>query len=74
MKTNVDKKMRAAFTAKEKIILQGQSSKLAAKHNCTQTYVNLIIRGEREISTDLSKKIYQDLKSLIELLSPQSEE
>lgn len=66
--------MKAEFTTEEKNILQGQSSKLAKKHNCSQVYVNLIIRGQREIKSKLSKSIYEDMKSLIELLSPDSPE
>lgn len=66
--------MKAEFTTEEKNILQGQSGKLAKKHGCSQVYVNLIIRGQREIKSKLSKSIYEDMKSLIELLSPDSPE
>lgn len=62
--------MKADFTDKEKNVLQGQSGKLASKHNCSQTYVNMIIRGDREIKSELGKNIYNDLLALIDLLSP----
>lgn len=63
--------MRAAFNESEKILLRGQSAKLAAKHSCSQKYVKLIIDGEREVKSKLSRKILDDLLKLIELLSPQ---
>jgi hypothetical protein len=66
--------MRASFTPEQKKLLQGQSGKLANKHNCSQTYVNLIIRGEREVNSELAKKVLQDLESLIILLTPDSPE
>lgn len=66
--------MKAEFNKGEKEILQGQSGKLAKKHNCSQVYVNLIIRGQREIKSQLSKSLYADMQSLIELLSPDSPE
>lgn len=66
--------MRASFTASEKKLLQGQANKLAFKHNCTKTYVNYIISGEREVNSELSKRLHQDMKSLIELLTPDNPE
>ena len=68
MITNVDKKMRASFNAAEKKLLQGQSNKLAQKHGCSRVYVRFIIQGERDINTELAKKIYEDLLKLIDLL------
>lgn len=62
--------MRADFTPSKKVLLQGQASKLAKKHKCSAVYVNLIIKGEREIKTQLSKSIYKDLQNLVDLLSP----
>ena len=66
--------MKAEFNEEEKEILQGQASKLAKKHGCSRIYVNLIIKGDREIKSELSKKIYSDMQALIDLLSPDSEE
>lgn len=65
--------MIASFSDNEKTLLYGQSSKLAAKHGCSSKYVKMIINGERNINFPLAKKIYADLKSLVELLSPKSE-
>lgn len=62
--------MTASFTDTEKNILQGQAAKVALKHNCSKAYVNMIIRGEREINSDLGKDIHTDLMALIKLLSP----
>lgn len=66
--------MRASFTPDEKKLLQGQSSKLANKYNCSQAYVNMIIRGQREVNSELAQKVLSDLKNLINLLSPDSPE
>lgn len=71
-RTNVDKKMKASFNESEKNLLRGQAAKLAAKHLCSQKYVKLIINGDRDVKSKLSRKVLTDLLALIELLSPQS--
>jgi hypothetical protein len=62
--------MVASFSDYEKKLLYGQSSKLGAKHGCSEKYVKFIINGDRKINFPLAKKIHADLLSLIELLSP----
>lgn len=62
--------MTVQFTDIEKKLLEGQSGGLARKHNCSHKYVRFIIQGERNINTDLAKKIYEDCKAIIALLSP----
>jgi hypothetical protein len=72
-RTNVIINMIASFTDIEKKILKGQNPALAKKHGCAERYVKMIIDGDRKINSQLSKKIYNDLLQLIELLSPKSE-
>lgn len=62
--------MVADFTVNEKKLLEGKGAGLARKHDCSQKYVRYIIEGERNIDTDLSKKIYEDCKAIIELFTP----
>lgn len=62
--------MIAEFTPDEKKLLEGQSGSIARKHDCTHKYVRLIIEGKRNVKTDLSKKIHQDCKAIIELFTP----
>lgn len=64
--------MKASFNNNEKIILRGQAGKLATKHLCSQKYVKLIIDGERDVKSKLSKRILVDLLRLIEILSPKN--
>jgi hypothetical protein len=64
--------MKAEFTEIEKIILKGQSAALARKHRCSNMYVLYILKGEREINTELAKKIYKELKHLAKFLTPQT--
>lgn len=63
--------MKAQFNQQEKLILRGQASKLALKHSCSSVYVNLIIKGTRNINTPKAKAIHQDLKRILTLLKPQ---
>jgi len=63
--------MVAQFTDIEKQTLEGKSNHLAKKHGCSGAYVRLIISGQREINSTLSKKIHDDLKTLIEFFTPQ---
>lgn len=65
--------MVAEFTPEEKELLEGKSGHVAKKHGCSSVYVRLIIAGEREINSSLSKKIHQDLKTLIEFFTPQDQ-
>lgn len=48
-------------------------SALADKHNCTDTYIRLVLRGEREENTDLAKAIIEDAKLMLEILEPKPE-
>lgn len=48
-------------------------SALADKHNCTDTYVRLVLRGAREENTDLAKAIIEDAKLMLEILEPKPE-
>ena len=62
--------MIAEFTEDEKTLLRGKASGVANKYDCSKAYVNQITRGEKEINSPLSKNIYSDLKTLVELLKP----
>lgn len=62
--------MLASFTDIEKNLLYGQSRPIAEKNNCSQKYVKMILENERSINTNLAKKIYNDLKTLVEFLKP----
>lgn len=62
--------MVAEFTPDEKKLLDGQGGSIARKNNCSHKYVRLIIEGERNIESSLSKNIHQDCKALIEFLTP----
>lgn len=64
--------MKAEFTEDEKTLLRGKASGVANKYNCSKVYVNQITKGEREINSPLSKSIYSDLKTLVELLKPET--
>ena len=66
--------MKASFTDQEKTLLKGHKASIARKHKCSTMYVGLIIEGQREINSDLAKKIHSDLKQLAEFLTPQTEE
>lgn len=43
-------------------------SALATKHNCAGTYVNLVLKGDRNDNTDLAKAIIADAKQMLEIL------
>lgn len=60
--------MKAQFTKAEKEILRGQSAKLAKKHGCSKTYIQLIINGSRNTDSEKAQAILNDLKELIKLL------
>jgi len=65
--------MIADFTDNEKTLLKGHLSGIAKKHNCSVMYVELIVKGKRNIDTPLAKKIYQSLKDLAEFLTPETD-
>ena len=65
--------MIADFTEDEKTLLHGKASSFADKYKCSKGYVNKIISGQRHINSELSKNIYSDLKTLVELLKPKSQ-
>lgn len=65
--------MIASFTDNEKKILKGQKPALAKKHGCSERYVKMIIDGQRNINTALAKKIFADINTLVDLLTPKSE-
>jgi len=48
-------------------------SALADKHNCTDTYIRLVLRGEREENTELAKAIIEDAKSMLKILEPKTD-
>ncbi|MEH6407190.1 MAG: hypothetical protein V7767_07920 [Leeuwenhoekiella sp.] len=62
--------MVAEFTQNEKNLLKGHGQSIARKHKCSQKYVRYIILGQREINTELAKKVYTDCKTLAEFLTP----
>lgn len=64
--------MIAKFSDDEKTLLKGKASSLANKHECSNKYIHYIINGVREVNSELSKKIYADLKALVELLTPET--
>lgn len=66
--------MVAEFTEIQKTTLKGKAPSLAVKHKCSQRYIRLIIKGEREINTPLAEAIYKDLETLIEFFTPKTQE
>jgi len=65
--------MTAIFTENEKALLKGHLNSIARKHGCSGMYVELILKGKREINTPLAKKIHGSLKQLAKFLTPESE-
>ena len=43
---------------------------LATKYNCTDAYVRLILKGEREDKTELAKAIIDDAKKMLQIFEP----
>lgn len=43
---------------------------LASKHNCSEAYVRLVLRGKREDHSELAQKIKSDAKKMLEILEP----
>lgn len=65
--------MVASLSDSEKKTLKGQNPALAKKHNCSERYVKMIIEGDRKLNTPLAKRIFEDLQTLLNVLSPKSE-
>lgn len=62
--------MKAIFTESEKELLRGKIRPLARKYGVSHTYLNMILSGERELSTVLSLRIYDGLKETAEFFKP----
>ena len=62
--------MKTEFTESEKTILKGHLSAVARKHGATRVYVRDIMNGERNVKSDLSMKIFYDLKKMAGFLTP----
>lgn len=58
------------FTSKQRKLIN--KSALATKHNCTDAYVRLVLKGEREQNTDLANAIVEDAKKMLEILDQKS--
>lgn len=54
------------FTSKQRKLIN--KSALATKHNCTDAYVRLVLKGKREQNTDLANAIVEDAKKMLEIL------
>ncbi|MDI1305384.1 MAG: hypothetical protein PSX42_11150 [bacterium] len=48
-------------------------SALAVKHDCTATYITLVLKGEREDKSELAKAILLDAKNMLEIFEPNQE-
>ncbi|MEO2080645.1 MAG: hypothetical protein ABGW88_13875 [Leeuwenhoekiella sp.] len=66
--------MVAEFTEIQKTTLKGKAPSLAVKHKCSQRYIRLIIKGEREINTPLAEAIFKDLQILLDFFTPKTQE
>jgi hypothetical protein len=54
------------FTSSQRKLIN--KSALASKHQCTDAYVRLVLKGEREQNTDIAKAIVEDAKKMLEIL------
>lgn len=54
------------FTSKQRKLINKNA--LANKHNCTDAYVRLVLKGEREQNSELANKIVEDAKKMLEIL------
>lgn len=63
-------KIYAGFDEDVYKVLQGNFTAIAEKNSVTPKYVILISQNKREIKSDKSKAIYQDLLDLLDTLSP----
>lgn len=62
--------MSEHFTHAELKLMKGKYASLARKYDVTTTYVKLITNGERKLNSKLSKLIFQDIQTVIELFKP----
>jgi hypothetical protein len=46
---------------------------LAAKHECSEAYIRLVLRGERDDHSELAKRIIADAKKMLAILEPKQE-
>ena len=58
------------FTSKQRKLIN--KTALATKHKCTDAYVRLVLKGEREQDSELAKKIVEDAKKMLEILDQKS--
>ena len=65
--------MKATFTDSEKELIKGKIRTIARKHSVSHTYVNMIMNEDRPITTELSLKIFDDLKATVRLFKPVSQ-
>lgn len=68
---NKDKCMQN-FTNEELKILRGIHTVLGRKYSKSGKYVSLIAQGKREANTDVAKNILNDLKTILNILKPNS--
>lgn len=54
------------FTSKQRKLIN--KTALATKHQCTDAYVRLVLKGEREQDSELAKKIVEDATKMLEIL------
>jgi len=54
------------FTSSQRKLIN--KSALASKYQCTDAYVRLVLKGEREQNTDIAKAIVEDAKKMLEIL------
>ncbi len=62
--------MSEHFTEDELTLMKGKYASLARKYDVTTTYVKLIADGKRKSNSKLSKLIFSDIRSTIELFTP----
>jgi hypothetical protein len=59
------KRNRAKNCKQRKLI---NKSALASKHQCTDTYVRLVLKGKRDHNSELATSIVEDAKKMLEIL------
>lgn len=74
MQTEIRETVKSSFSEEDKAKLKGSLSKIARKHKCSITYVTMVMNGERNLNTKLSKKISEDLQTLLDFLTPTPED
>lgn len=65
-------KNESPFTDQELTRLRGSLSSIGRKHKITGEYVGQIAAGKRLAKTDMAKAVLKDLKKLLTLLKPKS--